>query len=266
MDCCSVWDKRKVPILAVVDVPHEEDPPITGKEQVLAARYYLRIYPPQRGQVGVVLPTRWDIPMAGVTAGVARVVLPPSVGYGINSSYRVEYVMWRPILNGVMVGKRARVRVPERVIKEEYWKVPHNHNKVMELQIVHLMERDEIPIGIMNPISVRSAPCTTDVVAMHCSSPHDEPLTWDIMERPLEGTYDKSLRDITMGVNLPMGREYIVEYLMPLTLRDVVQYKPDRTHIGDIGSCHDSSQCCPPLVAPWGRLPGTQGTSTRWYY
>lgn len=247
----TIWKNRLVPILAMVDLPHEEDPPINGKEQVLATRYYLRVYPPQRGQVGTILPMRFDIPMAGITAGVARVLLLPSVGYGVNASYRVEYVAWRPVLHRLMVGNKPRIRVPERVVKEEYWKVPHHSGNVMEITIPHLMDRDPIPPGIMNPISVRAI----DGRSLH----------WDIMELPMEGAYDKSLREISMGVELPIGSEYVIEYMAPLTLRDVVLYPDNRTYTEDKPSCHASSQCCPPLTAPWGRLHGTQVTSTPWF-
>ena len=249
--CCTVWDKRKVPILVITDLPQEEDPPITGREQVLANRYYLRIHPPQREQAGVVLPSKWDIPMAGITAGIARVVLPPSDGYGVNASYRVEYVAWRPILNGVMVGNRPKVRVPERVVKEEYWKVPHHKRVAMEMTMLHVMDRDPLPIGVMNPISVRDS--------------KGEDLEWDILEMPMQGAYDKSLRDITIRVNLPIGEEYIVEYLAPLTLKDVVIQPHNRTHTEDITLCHANSLSCPPLVAPWGTLPSTRVISTHWY-
>jgi len=251
MDEYGVWRNRLVPILAIVDLPHEEDPPITGKEQVLASRYYLRIHPPDRGIVGTVLPMRWDIPMAGVTAGVARVLLVPSVGYGINATYRVEYVAWRPILNGVMVKGRARVRVPERVVKEEYWKVPQGKN-VMHLTQTHVMDRDSIPIGIIKPISVRNGMGAA--------------LNWDVVELPLEGTYDKSLREISIRVDIPIGEQYTIEYIAPLTLRDVLLYPNNRTHTEDIPSCHDNSHCYPPLTAPWGRLPSTRVISTPWYY
>lgn len=247
----NVWRNRQVPILAIVDLPHEEDPPITGREQVLATRYYLRIHPPDRGQAGTIPPMRWDIPMAGISAGIARVLLLPSVGYGINATYRVEYVAWRPILNGVMVKGRARVRVPERVVKEEHWKVPQG-KRVMRLTQTHVMDRDNIPIGVMKPISVTSI--------------GGEDLNWDIAEVPLDGTYDKSLRSITMRVDIPIGEQYIIEYIAPLTLRDVLLYPNDRTHTEDIPRCHANSQCCPPLTAPWGRTPGIQVISTPWYY
>ncbi|WOL31338.1 hypothetical protein [Microcoleus phage My-WqHQDG] len=251
-DCCSVWDKRKVPILVISDLPQEEDPPITSREQVLATRYYLRIHPPQRLQGGTVLPTKWDIPMAGVSAGVARVLLLPSIGYGVNASYRVEYVAWRPILNGTMVNGRPRIRVPERVVKEEYWKVPHSMHQVMEMRMVHHMDRDTIPVGMISPISVRTLA--------------GEPLEWDILELPMGGTHDKSLRDISIKVDIPIGEEYIIEYIQPLTLKDVVIQRFDRTHTEDIPSCHASSHCCPPLPAPWGYLPSTRVTSTPWFY
>jgi hypothetical protein len=257
----NVWRNRLVPILAVVDLPHEEDPPITGMEQILATRYYLRVYTPDRGRAGIVLPTRYDIPMAGVTAGVARLLLPPSIGYGVNASYRVEYIAWRPIINGVKVlgqpltggkvgGTRPRVRVPERVIREEYWKVPHTGRRLMRMQLVHAMDRDPIPAGILNPVSVTAL--------------DGRPLQWDIIEHPLQGTHDKSLRDITITVNLPIGGEYVIEYMAPLSLRDVVLNPTNRTYTEDI--CPDSFPCCPPLTAPWVHSRGMRGISTPWYY
>lgn len=246
----DVWKNRLVPILAVVDLPHEEDPPITGMEQILATRYYLRVYAPERGQAGIVLPTRYDIPMGGVTAGVARLLLLPSIGYGVNASYRVEYVAWRPVINGAKVGSRPRVRVPERVIREEYWKVPHGSRQLMRMQLVHAQDRDTIPAGIIKPVSVTAV--------------DGRPLRWDIIEHPLAGTHDKSLRDITITVSLPIGGEYVIEYMAPLTLRDVVLPPTNRTYTEDI--CRDSFLCCPPLAAPWAHSHGMRGISTHWYY
>lgn len=250
----GVWSNRLVPILAVTDLPQEEDPPITGSEQVLATRYYLRVHLPHRGIPGAVPPQRWDVPMAGITAGIARLLLPPSVGYGANASYRVEYVAWRPVINATPIkvangGTRARVRVPERVVREEYWHIPHDRLDAVLLSMVHLTDRDPLPVAVIDPLSVRT--------------PSGEPLVWDIVQRPLEGTYDNSLRDITISVGVPIGQEYVIEYRAPLTLRDVQVHPNDRTHTEDI--CRDSSLCCPPLVAPWGRLPSTQVISTRWY-
>jgi hypothetical protein len=251
MNVYDIWKKRLVPILGVLDLPHEEDPPITGMEQILATRYYLRVYAPERGQAGIVLPTRYDIPMAGVTAGVVRLLLPPSIGYGVNASYRVEYVAWRPLINGMKVGGvRPRVRVPERVIREEYWKVPDRRNKLMRMQLVHAMDRDPIPAGIIKPVSVT----TLD----------GRPLQWDIIEHPLEGTHDKSLRDITIHVDIPVGSEYVIEYMAPLSLGDVVLPPTNRTYTEDI--CRDSSLCCPPLAAPWVHSHGMRGINTPWYY
>lgn len=251
MNVYDVWKKRLVPILAVVDLPHEEDPPITGMEQILATRYYLRVYTPERGQVGIVLPTRYDIPMAGITAGVARLLLLPSIGYGVNASYRVEYVAWRPIINSVKGASKPRVRVPERVIREEYWKVPHSHCKLMQMKLIHAQDRDPIPAGVMNPVSVTAL--------------DGRPLEWDIIEHPLEGAHDKSLRDISIQVDIPIGGEYVVQYMAPLTLRDVVLTPTNRTYTEDIPSCLDSFHCCPPLAAPWAHSLGTRGISTHWY-
>lgn len=253
MNVHDVWKNRLVPILAVVDLPQEEDPPITGMEQVLATRYYLKVYAPERGQVGIVRPTRYDIPMAGITAGVARLLLPPSIGYGVNASYRVEYVAWRPVINTVKVnGTRPRVRVPERVIREEYWKVPHSNCKLMRMQLVHAQDRDPIPAGILNPVSVTAI--------------DGRPLQWDIIEHPLQGTHDKSLRDITIHVDIAIGEEYVIEYMAPLTLRDLVLPPTNRTYTEDIPSCLESSHCCPPVAAPWVHSHGMRGISTPWYY
>jgi hypothetical protein len=243
--------RRLVPILVEVSLPQEEDPPLTGKEQVLSNRYYLRVHRPTIGVEATLVPYKWHIPIGGITSGVARVLLPPSVGYGYNASYRVEYVAWRPILNSVLVKGRPRIRVPEVVVKEEYWKVPQRSNIIINLEKVHLQDRDSVPSAIIDPISVRAL--------------DGRPLEWDIVEHVLDGAYDKSLRDISIWVgDLPIGERYVIEYVAPLTLRDVLLTQSSR--LQDTSICRESSLCCPPLVAPWHITSGTQAISTPWFY
>jgi len=83
---------------------------------ILAPRYYVLIHRP------VTLPgptIKIDIHKspASLLHNKLRVALPPSVGYGINASYKVEFWEWRPLIN-------HDARITNKLISTEYWYVP----------------------------------------------------------------------------------------------------------------------------------------------
>lgn len=54
--------------------------------------------------------------------GVIRLSLPPTVGFGVNSSYRVEYYYWRPV---IYPEGFTPVSAPAQRLRTEYWRVPN---------------------------------------------------------------------------------------------------------------------------------------------
>lgn len=99
----------------------------TREDTILSPRFYLKIYPPGNLTYGSSLdPITINIPREGLLAGQLRLKLRPSFGYGVNSSYRVEYWKWYPFIPGYTKGKEnpKQSKVVQKFIRQEYWLVP----------------------------------------------------------------------------------------------------------------------------------------------
>lgn len=90
-------------------------------------QYYLLIHPPRTAnQVNQlpVSPIRVSIPNIGHLSRKVRLQLAPSVGYGVNSCYRVEYWEWRKPIVAEDVVLTSMPKISKTRVKEEYWWVP----------------------------------------------------------------------------------------------------------------------------------------------
>jgi hypothetical protein len=138
--------KRHTPVLCVLDdliSDGREDPPLPEDlldipdPIYLAPRYYLKIFSPSTYNSNSSISSRsliHHIPRSGILAGTLQLLLRPSVGYGINSCYRVEYWEWEKFLlprgyslSGHPTKNRLakdKPQYPHRFIKEEHWYIP----------------------------------------------------------------------------------------------------------------------------------------------
>lgn len=86
----------------------------------LAPRYYVLIHRPNT-LPGPTIKIDIHKSPASLLNNKIRVALPPSVGYGINASYRVEYWEWTPLIN-------IDAQITKKLIRTEYWYVPSIDN------------------------------------------------------------------------------------------------------------------------------------------
>ena len=93
------------------------DPSTNTKIKLLAPRYYVLIHSPANKFQAT---KKINIEKAphSINKNQLRVELEPSIGYGINACYRVEYWEWVPVLN-------SPSSIPTtKKVHEEYWYVP----------------------------------------------------------------------------------------------------------------------------------------------
>lgn len=104
----------------------------------LAPRYYLVIHRPvNNNQTGYIYPDTYKIPIPkyGLLKNTLQLSLPPSIGYGVTSCYRIEYWQWDKILyppgysmSGIPRRNRYAKHLPNdkhTLLKEEYWYIPN---------------------------------------------------------------------------------------------------------------------------------------------
>ncbi len=101
-------------------------PPIEERTQnyILSPRYYFLIYPPQLGTnaINKVKAKKYDIYLSGLLANTLRINLKPSVGYGINSCYKIQLWCWHPVIAKDEESKPRRIT--QELISEQYLYVP----------------------------------------------------------------------------------------------------------------------------------------------
>ena len=92
------------------------NPPYLNFQFVLAPRYYLKIYSPKDQNLSTIKIPIHKSP-ASHLKNKARILLSPSLSYGINSSYKVEYIEWIPLLE-------YTADISKKIVKTEYWYIP----------------------------------------------------------------------------------------------------------------------------------------------
>lgn len=90
--------------------------------------YYLLIYPPlnQDSRAGLtpISPIKLNIPKEPNYKNKIRLELFPSIGYGINSCYRVEYWQYQKPLVPETLKTKSNTDLIKKYITHEYWHVP----------------------------------------------------------------------------------------------------------------------------------------------
>jgi hypothetical protein len=131
-------------LISIEDYSNTKDPVIPDdikqltRPVYLAPRYYLIIHrPPNNNQTGYIYPDNYrvGIPKYGLLKNTVQLLLPPSIGYGVTSCYRVEYWQWDKIvyppgysMSGIPRRNRYAKHLPSNkysLIKEEYWYIPN---------------------------------------------------------------------------------------------------------------------------------------------
>lgn len=117
----------------VTDVLEDDSliPPIEERTDniILSPRYYILIYSPvcQNSSSSTNKPLlKIDLHRKGLLKNTVRLSLKPSIGYGINSCYRLEFWKWYPV-NVISEAKKPK-RLTQEFIKQEYLYIPDINN------------------------------------------------------------------------------------------------------------------------------------------
>lgn len=116
---------------------------------VMAPRYYLRVKPPLiTNEVGVLPVSTIPIQRRVNNTHYVSTSLVPTVGYGINCTYTVEYWSWTPIVKGALYTKT--VKPSRQLLRVEHWLVPC-HNQLFAFNYRDWLRYQEVP-----PVTVSS--------------------------------------------------------------------------------------------------------------
>lgn len=89
--------------------------------------YYIKVFPPANAEHQNIIKQsafQFNIPSYPSLNYQVRLALPPSIGYGINSCYRVEYWEWRkPYKQGEPYNSPTS-RAIKTKLSEQYWRIP----------------------------------------------------------------------------------------------------------------------------------------------
>ncbi|MBD2201798.1 hypothetical protein H6G33_10605 [Calothrix sp. FACHB-1219] len=116
-----------LPIEPIVDIPNSNEEIELLEEPIISnTYYYLIIYPPQTNNSLTNLPApsiKVHIPTNSLVKGKVRLKLPPSIGFGINACYKIEYWQWNKTVVPTDYIKFAPKIFP-KLIHIEYWHIP----------------------------------------------------------------------------------------------------------------------------------------------
>ncbi len=98
------------------------------EEPVISSpQYYLLIHYPKTSNLIGALPTqpiKVNLPIHPSIRNKVRLQMLPSVGYGINSCYRVEYWQWTKPYLPTLMQQTTPSKITKVKLKEEFWLVP----------------------------------------------------------------------------------------------------------------------------------------------
>lgn len=194
-------------------------------------QYYLVIHAPDTfNEIGA-LPlekTTVNIPAAGPLENKLRLSLLPSIGYGVSSSYSVEYFRWRRTF--LPSGAERKKIVPEKV-RQEYWYVPYITGEFIPNYHSYLHKKDShFPLStrlLSVPISRGSG--STDSLNEHPQVIHiteiyqgtNKLTDWRLVDDSLY--IPNGTASIQWGSNGPAAdSEYRVRYIKPFEHEDVL--------------------------------------------
>jgi hypothetical protein len=258
-------------ITNIEDPPLPEDPLDIDEPIYLSPRFYIKIYKPATHNTTGSLSTEGQIihiQRSGILSGKLQLLLRPSIGYGINSCYRIEYWQWEKILlpkgyslSGVPGKNRLakdKAQNKHKLIRQEYWYIPNSDGS---LNFDYNSQVSGYPYGNLllnrrvntNPIikvemeRYDSNPQDIDMDYLYppqqleafdiCSIMDEEGIEWtDYSITPITLTLNITRENITRAIGIQWGltqprpaSKYTLTYIKPFTLCDVVFLENNRS-------------------------------------
>ena len=180
----------------------------------------------------------FNIPTHSSLQNKVRIQLPPSIGYGINSCYKVKYFEWqRPYQAGIMPHLS---KVQKKKVYEEYWRVPTSDKFYLlsynDYQYYKANFKTESITLTRDTGTADSLLTNLDVIDIKSivqgSTQYtnwkliDNSLYWRPYFEPLVNPVEDPSTEPTVAIewldgDKPIG-DYQVNYIKPLTLEDIL--------------------------------------------
>lgn len=180
----------------------------------------------------------FNIPTHSSLQYKVRIQLPPSLGYGINSCYKVEYFEWqRPYQAGRMPHLS---KIQKRKVYEEYWRVPtsdkvylqsyrdYQYYKVStKTESITLTKSEGLQDSLLNHLNVIDIQSIVQGNQQYTNwKLADNSLYWRPYFEPLVNPVENPSTTPTVAIEWLAGSkpsgEYQVNYIKPLTLEDIL--------------------------------------------
>ena len=243
------FSDKSYPNLFKKQTPTSQQELLELQESIISStNYFIKIYFPENFTQFNGLKKdqlQFNIPLDPKLNNQMRLGLVPSIGYGVNSCYKVEYWEWsRPFYPGQF--KRTDTRIIKKQVYEEYWRIPNFNKKYFYdyLSWKKYIPRYDCPpkltliksdsnldslidhLEIINIISIKQ-----DKQKFTNFRLVDDSLYWvppfEALPNPmLPATYQAPESTVAIewlgGVTPEIGTEYEVTYIKPLSLEDIV--------------------------------------------
>ena len=203
----------------------------------LAPRYYLKIKPPTsvRNDTEYIPRTfTYNIPWEGIYKNQVRMALQPTIGWGEGSCYIVEYWQWQP-----MIFPKSYKRPPlkHRLLKTEYWLIPHPSNKyLVNYQYLNLAKSFKpltlsltstgAPISLLNYpniqtiYSITSSTINPIVYSITNTNTVDTTLTEHALIQ--SAVNYKNITNTLLTTNVPINQTFTVSYIKPVDIKQIL--------------------------------------------
>lgn len=222
------------PINFQLEVNQLTQPELSPIEYQLQITFPHNVNLPRQGQLTFTIPTHQTL------QSKVRLQLPPSIGYGINSCYKVEYFEWQRPYQAGRVPYLSKVQKTK--VYEEYWRVPTSDNFYIlsykdynyykpnqKTETVKLTKSTNTQDNLINNLDVIDIKAITqNGVEFTNWKLVDNSLYWRQYFEPLLNPEPAPLTEPTVfiewlnGDKPNEGSEYEVNYIKPLSLEDIV--------------------------------------------
>lgn len=217
-----------------LDVNQLNKPELSAKEYQVKIKFPANTNLPKRGEISFNIPTHPSL------QSKVRVQLPPSIGYGINSCYTVEYYEWQRPYEAGKVPYLSKIQ--KQLVHTEYWRVPtsdkfyllsyndyylyKSNSKVETIKLTRTNTNFDLLIDNLDVIDIKSI--TQNGIEFTNWKLIDNSLYWRPYFEPLVNPDPTPSTEPTVAIEWlngdkpVVGSEYEVSYIKPLTLEDIV--------------------------------------------
>ena len=211
-----------------------------SKPKLSAKEYQIKIKFPVNYNVVRRKDIEFNIPTHPSLEYKVRLQLPPSIGYGINSCYTVEYYEWQRPYEAGKVPYLSKIQ--KKLVYKEYWRIPtsdkfyllsindYNNYKVnLNTQKVKLTKSNTLQDSLLNNLDIIDIQSINqNIINFTNWKLIDNSLYWRPYFIPLVNSNPPEIDKPTISIEWLEGdkpieeSEYEINYIKPLSLEDII--------------------------------------------